>query len=529
MDITALIDALANPAAYAFSVREVEVRQTHISAVFLAGPYAYKIKKPIHLPFLDFGTLGKRRHFCEEEVRLNRRLAPAVYLGVVPVVRTGDRVRLECEGEIVEWAVKMQRLPDAATLEQRLECGEVDMALVEKVADRIATFHRTAQANAALAADDGFEAAARVIRDILDEAAPQVGATVNPAVFARVRTSTEQALIRLRSLIEERAAHGMTRDCHGDLHLDHVYFFPDREPPADLVIIDCIEFNASFRFIDPVADMAFPAMDLAFCGRRDLARAFADAYFRFAGDEEGHALLPLYIAYRAMVRGTVEGLLVAEAEVPATERDAAQRRARAHWLLALTELESPERRPCLLLIGGLPGAGKSRLAGELAERAGFTVIRSDVMRKRLAGRPADEESPPQRRDWLYSSDWTDRTYAECLRRAEWLLSAGKRVLVDATFREEQKRRTFLDAATRWGVPGGMLLCQAKDATVRQRLAVRQADASDADWAVYLEVAERWQDLGPATRRVAHVVDTNQSIEQSLSWALDALHCLGVVE
>src|SRR5262249_40147182 len=174
-------------------------------------------------------------------------------------------------------------------------------------------------------------------------------------------------------------------DCHGDLHLDHVYYFPKRMPPDDLVIVDCIEFNERFRFVDPVADMAFPFMDLAFWGRRDLASAFAAAYFQGSGDEEGRALLPLYTGYRATVRGAVEGILQTEKEVPDVERAAALARSRAHWLLALAELEEPDRRPCLVLVAGLPGTGKSVLARGLSQHAGFQVIRSDTVRKEIAG------------------------------------------------------------------------------------------------------------------------------------------------
>src|SRR5208282_894481 len=172
-----------------------------------------------------------------------------------------------------------------------------------------------------------------------------------------------------------------------------VYYFPDRQAPADLVIIDCIEFNERFRFIDPVADMAFPAMDLAFHGRRDLACAFVNAYFRASGDEEGRALLPLYTAYRATVRGMVEGLELSEKDVPEAERAAALQRARAHWLLALAELEEPGRKPCLLLVTGLPGTGKSTLAQALADCAGFSVVRSDVVRKELAGLLGQGQTP----------------------------------------------------------------------------------------------------------------------------------------
>ena len=210
----------------------------------------------------------------------------------------------------------------------------------------------------------------------------------------------------------------MPRDCHGDLHLDHVYYFPDSQPPADLVIIDCIEFNERFRFIDPVADMAFPVMDLAFHGRRDLARAFADAYFRASGDEEGRALLPLYTAYRATVRGMVEGLELAEKEVPEAERAAALLRARG--ALAAGPDRAGGRRDASPVCCWC-GSSRHRQveAGPgLAQSGGFTVIRSDVVRKELAGLPGQGRTPPSIRELLYAPEWNDRTYHECLSRAE---------------------------------------------------------------------------------------------------------------
>jgi aminoglycoside phosphotransferase family enzyme/predicted kinase len=527
MDLPRLIEVLSQPAAYPYPVGAVETRQTHISAVFLAGAYAYKLKKPVDLGFLDFTTLERRRHFCEEEVRLNRRLAPQVYLGVVPVVSVGQGLQFEGEGEAVEWAVKMQRLPDEATLQERLGRGEVGVDLIESLARRIVSFHREAEANARIAAFGRFEAVARIILDIFAEAAPQMGITVSRTVFGRVKSLAEEALSRLRPLIETRAARGMPRDCHGDLHLDHVYYFPDKRPPADLLIIDCIEFNERFRFIDPVADMAFPAMDLALGGRRDLARTFADAYFRAAGDHEGRALLPLYTAYRATVRGMVEGLELAEQEVPEAERSAALARARAHWLLALTELEEPGRKPCLLLVMGLPGTGKSRLAQGLVESAGFSVVRSDVVRKELAGLSGQGQTAPELWESLYTRAWNERTYTECLNRAGRLLFEGRRVVVDATFREEQKRQTFLQAAVQWGVPSGILLCQVEPETVRKRLENRQQDASDADWSVYQQVAASWDEIGSLAGQALQLISTQGNPEEALWRALEALRQWGL--
>ena len=246
---------------------------------------------------------------------------------MVPVARTAQGLQFESTGEIVEWAVKMQRLPESATLHDRLQRNEVGIELVQSLAGRIAGFHRLG-AGSLLQEYGLFDAVGCNLLDIYQQAEIQRGLTVSEGVFGRLRQLTQAALDELRALIDERARRGLVRDCHGDLHLDHVYCFPERPPPNDLVIVDCIEFNERFRYIDPVADMAFAVMDFHFHGRSDLASAFADAYFLASGDEEGRALLPLYTAYRASVRGTVAGLKLAEREVPPAESAVASQSAR---------------------------------------------------------------------------------------------------------------------------------------------------------------------------------------------------------
>jgi aminoglycoside phosphotransferase family enzyme/predicted kinase len=522
MELSTLISALSQPAAYPVPVPRVEVCQTHISVVFLAGDTVYKVKKPVRFGFLDFSTLALRRQYCDAEVRLNRRLAPDVYLGVVPVTQDGSGLRFEGTGAPVEWAVKMRRLPEEASFAQRILRGEIGDPQVAALARRIAGFHRAAETNRHIASFGRFEVVTRNLRENIEIAGPMVGQTMSVPVHERLVDLTERALASHRALIESRAARGMPRDTHGDLHLDHVYLFPESRPPGDLVIVDCIEFNERFRYADPIADMAFLAMDLEFHGRWDLARTFCDTYFLESGDAEGRALLPLYLSYRAAVRGKVDGLQLAEPEIPQAARDAALVRGRGHWLLALAHLEQPARRPCLVLTGGLPGTGKSTLSRQLAVAAGFYVIRSDAVRKELAGLCPESAGGGALDAGIYSAAWTDRTYAECLARAETRLFSGERVLIDATFVEERRRRPFLEAARRFGVPGLFLMCDAPPDVVRSRLAARQGDVSDADWSVYQQVRGRWEPPGSETARDAHRLDTAHPAGAAVDQAVNIL-------
>jgi aminoglycoside phosphotransferase family enzyme/predicted kinase len=495
------------------------VVQTHISVVFLVGAEVYKVKKPVRLDFVDFSTLEKRQHFCEEEVRLNRRLAPHVYRGVVPIVEERGQLRVSKAGPPIEWAVHMERLPDDAQLQNRLARGSVDAAAIARLAETLARFHSQAAGGAEIVRRARFDGVARNLLDILDLPAGHIGATVSRRVHERVRVLTGDNLARFHDLIEARAERGVPRDCHGDLHLDHIYLFPDRPPPDDLVIVDCIEFNERFRFIDPVADMAFVYMDLIYHGHADLAETFRAAYFAATGDREGETLLPLYTSYRAAVRGKVDGLKWAEPEVPAAEKQRAQTSATAHWLQALAALEEPRRRPCLLLVAGLPGAGKSTLARAIAERAGFEIIRTDMVRKELARTVGLPEQAGKFAADIYTDEWTERTYHECLHRARERIFEGERVIIDATFQSEHRRKQFLEMAAELGVPGWFLHCTAPADIVQERLRQRRHDVSDADWSIYQLAARRWEPAGAKTARQMIEIDTSGN---GLAEALESL-------
>ncbi len=488
---------------------------------FPVGPY--KVKKPVALGFLDFSTPELRRHFCKEEVRLNRRLAPHIYLGVVPITRDGERLQVDGTGEPLDWAVKMVRLPEGASLLDRITRGESLSNLIGRLAQFLVDFHRRADAGPHIAAFGRFEVVAGNARENYSQCEPHVGTTLSRSVFDRLRALTEHALDQLRPLIERRAARGAPRDTHGDLHLDHVYLDPSRSPPDDLFAIDCIEFNERFRFADPVADLAFLIMDLKFRHLPGYVELLAAAYFKAANDPEGTALLPFYTAYRAAIRGKVEGFELAEPEVPASEKEAALARARGHWLLALGELDVPTRRPALVLVGGLSGTGKSTLAQGLATVGRFNVIRSDVVRKELAGLAPDTPGGQE----LYTPEWSDRTYAECLRRAEQALFDGQRVILDATFREDARRRAFLDLARGLCVPAVAFACEARPGVVRDRLTIRTGDASDATWEVYCNQRAAWEPPSEVTASALVTIQTDPGSDP-LASATTALRQRGML-
>jgi uncharacterized protein len=528
METRVLIEQLRRPGAYPHPPDDFRLHQTHISVVFLAGPWAYKVKKPLDLGFLDFTTLERRRHFCQEEVRLNRRLAPDVYLGVVPVTGGPEGLRFEGEGEAVEWAVKMRRLPPEATLLEELHREALDEETLVVLARRLATFHRQADGGPAIARYGRYEIVAGNARENLAEARSQVGRTLSPEVHRRLVDALDRRLSELEPLVEARALRHVPRDTHGDLHLDHVYLFPDQPSPGDLVIIDCIEFNERFRHADPVSDMAFLAMDLIHHGRRELEEAFSEAWFRASGDEEGRTLLPFYRSYRAAVRGKVRGMVTGD-EVPAGEREAARLDSRGHWLLALSELEPPDRRPGLVLVIGLPGTGKSTVARGVAREGGFRLLSSDRTRKSLAGVGEEAAAAADFGEGIYTSDWSDLTYDALLAKVEEALFLGERVLVDANFREEERRRRFLEAARAHGVRALVLECRASPETVRERLAGRSGGPSDADWKVHREAARRWEEPSRETRRALAVLSSEGPPDTVVSRALDHLREAGLRE
>lgn len=485
MGLPPLIEALLDPSSYPAPPQTVSLRQTHISYIILAAKFAYKIKKPVDFGFLDFTTLDKRRFFCDEEVRLNNRLAPGIYLGVVPVAKKDGGFRMEGAGEPVEYAVKMKRLSEESILARALERDDVSKDTIAMIARVIAEFHKTAATDGRISS---FGSPA-LIKKNTDENFSQtrafIGNAISKGLFERIKGYTDDFLRKNEGLFLRRAEGGFIRDCHGDLHCEHISI-------ADGInIIDCVEFNERFRFSDVVADAAFLSMDLDFHNRADLARLFESIYFKASGDTDGAGVIDFYKCYRAYVRGKVEGFKSMEPEVSGEERSLALLDARRHFHLSGL-YSSGGFRPSLVVVCGLSGTGKSTVAGLTASRTGFVRLSSDALRKELAG---VEPSAHRFEDYgkgIYSDEFTERTYNGLIERALSYLKEGRSVVLDATF----SRRRFIDAAKEASAQSGaefnIVECVAGDETVKRHLLKRKAGeekgalaVSDADWRVYL--------------------------------------------
>jgi aminoglycoside phosphotransferase family enzyme/predicted kinase len=501
---------MLRPSFYPHRPGRVHLVQTHASWVFVAGERVYKLKKPVDFGFLDFSTQARRARACRREVELNERLAPGVYLGVAPIhlVAGGGGFSLAPPGRVVEHAVVMRRLPQERLLSALLARGAATAAVVRRVARRIAAFHATA----APAAPRLRRVAVleENLRENFRQTVPFLGRTVRGGDYLLVWDYNHDFLERRRALLERRARGGRIRDGHGDLHAEHVWI-----GPAGVLVYDCIEFSDRIRQGDVAADIAFLYMDLLHHRRPDLAAVLMAEYLRRTGDWEVRLLVPFYACYRAVVREKVESLRLADPGITAARKRAAARRAAGYFRLA-RELARGDARPRLILVGGLPGSGKSTVAANFAGRIGADVLASDVLRKELAGAEPGARLAAPVGAGIYRPALTALTYRELLLRAERQLRAGRSVVLDASFARTAERRR---AAALARAVGGILVpveCRCPARVARERLAARKRPGyrgpSDAGWDVYRAMRRTFQPFGPDAVRV----DTTRPLEECLA-------------
>lgn len=482
-DQDAVLRLLGDPETYAPGVDRVERIDTHGAIVFLAGDRAYKVKRAVAFPYMDFSTLEKRRLCCLRERDINRRTAPGLYLDVVPVTRADGRLTLDGDGEAVEWVLVMRRFPQEDLLSAQVEAGRLTAETVVALADAIARFHEKAEERLELAA--GAAAMEWVLRENGEEFLARAD-LFDAADSRRLNERSLALLASHRELIDRRALAGKVRLCHGDLHLRNVVLL-DGQP----TLFDAIEFNDAIACIDVLYDLAFLLMDLDHRGLRPFANLVLNRYLQQQDEVGGLAALPLFLSARASVRAKVAASAEAVSKDPEVKR-ARREEAEAYFARALDYLEP--RAPCLVAVGGLSGTGKTTLARALAPRIGAAPgalhLRSDVLRKQMAGVAELQRLPPE----AYTQDAAAAVYAALSRQAAAALAAGQAVILDAVFARPEERDAVAQVARDAGVPFHGLWLETAAAVMKERVASRQGDASDATAAVVdRQVA---YDLGP---------------------------------
>ena len=510
-----LIEFLLKPESYPSKPSSVVHYETHISHVFVAGQVVYKIKKPVNFGFLDFTTLAKRRFYCKEEVLLNSRLAGDTYLGVVPLYRKGDAYafRRWKGAAIAEYAVKMKRIPEEKLLAHLIGEGKLLYGALAEVGKVLARFHLDAAIHRG-GPYGGIEAVHTNTEENFDQIEPYRGITIDERFFTRLVSSTRLFLEERKDAVRARKEHGFVREVHGDLHTQHVCL------TNPVIIFDCIEFNRRFRISDVLEDVAFLFMDLEYRGRFDLSAAASQAYFAYFPESRSDDLLLFYKAYRAVVRGKIEGFTADGLKGDQAGREAAIRRARDYYGLAQHYIEHSRAPFNPVVLMGLSGSGKSTIAEGLLP--GAVVLRSDEVRKREAGVPAGAHVYVDYGSGLYDPAMSIRTYRAMTQEAVAAAAKGKRVVVDAAFLSSALRQEFYESCGREGLNPFFIWCSAGEHILRRRVMRRMADGrdvSDAHLAVLegqLRTREEPDDL-PSFRVLK--VDTGDDEPETIRRAL----------
>ena len=470
-----LVHALDNAAAFGHALAELNFIETHISWIILTGEFAYKIKKPVNFGFLDFSTLQKRRHFCFEELRLNRRFAPQLYLRVVEVRGSPEAPRLQGAGPVIEYALQMREFDQHCLLSDHASKATLTADMVDAIALRVVELHRQADTAPADSDFGSVRSVRRWSEENLAQLQNTIPAELMPASFSRLQRWYD-AETDLPQRLRQRRQAGRIRECHGDLHLGNIALID-----GEIVPFDCIEFNPELRWIDTISEAAFVAMDLQARGYPGYCWRFLSRYLETSADYEAIGLLRYYLVYRALVRAKVAALGVDPAS--AGNADAFNS---AFSYLDLAARWAEDRAAGMILMHGLSGSGKSTVAAQLVEKLGAVQLRSDIVRKQLFDLAADANSGSATDRGIYSKDATAQTYARLRQIAAEFVDAGFRVIVDATFLLRSQRQVLLELAISRGCPCVVVECDAPLQELRRRIIERENDPSEAN----LDVLER---------------------------------------
>jgi aminoglycoside phosphotransferase family enzyme/predicted kinase len=471
-----LIQALLSPSVYSHPVEKIELVETHISWVILTGHYTYKIKKPINLGFVDFSTLEKRNYYCQEELRLNRRLAPDLYLDLIRITGSVHKPVLNGSGPAIEYGVRMKQFDRTQELDKVLDRGELLRSHLDPLARELAEFHRQAEKAPGESPFGTPDMLAVPMRENFSQIRSLAAEPEEEQQLDWLEAWTETSLKEHREDFLNRKKEGFVRECHGDLHLANMVLVNDH-----VTIFDTLEFNENLRFIDVMSDLAFLLMDLDDRGHPELANRFLNRYLRESGDYPGLKLLRLYKVYRAMVRAKVASIRLGQPDLQPGE---AKLLRKEHWsYITLAEKYTRPAKNALFMTAGFSGAGKSVLAGEISEISGAVWIRTDVERKRMAATSASGKTGSPVEGGIYTEEMTRRLYERIGRLALILLKEGYSVILDGTFLRRAQREMILELAQKIAIPSLILHCTLPETLLQKRVIQRReegVDPSEAD-------------------------------------------------
>jgi aminoglycoside phosphotransferase family enzyme/predicted kinase len=522
------IKSLTRPSAFGEETEKpsfIEFKETHISWIFFTGKSVYKVKKPVNYGFLDFSTLEKQRYFCQEELRLNQRLSPEIYQGIVEVKEKEGEYFFGGSGQTVGYAVKMSQLPKDRWLSTLLKSGEIAEAHIRQIARRIAEFHLRAESTEEITAIGGLSTVKRNLRENFEQTRPYLGITLSLETYDLIKAYSEVFVEEKSALFDQREKEGRIRDCHGDLHADQICILE-----SDLIFfIDCIEFNKEFRYSDVAAEIAFTAMDLDYYRRSDLAHLFVEEYLESSKDFHLLQVLNFYKCYRAFTRGKVASFSLNQQDPQSPRYGILLKRAQEYFRLA--SAYASLKKPLLFLMTGFMGTGKSTLASALATRFQAEVLRSDVLRKELVGQHSESSHYEAWGKGLYSAEFTEKTYQILHQKAGEFLKQGKNVSLDASYRTLHHQEQALRLAQHTQASLFFIETICPEPLLRERLRLREekekgSRISDGRLELLPLQKQNFQESSFFSKQ--HLkIETSGSLEASVSQALQKIYQLGL--